>query len=95
MTHPADRERPRRRLLDLFCGRWGWSRAFAARGWECVGVDLVQPHEIPEGCHFWQFDVLTVSEAIYSRDFDAIIGSGGQRKRGKRCHEQRLDSSTR
>lgn len=63
------------RLLDLFCGRWGWSRAFAARGWECVGVDLVQPHEIPEGCQFWQFDVLTVSEAIYSRGFDAIIGS--------------------
>jgi site-specific DNA-cytosine methylase len=28
------------RMLDLFCGRWGWSKAFAARGWECVGVDL-------------------------------------------------------
>jgi len=24
------------RMLDLFCGRWGWSKAFAARGWECV-----------------------------------------------------------
>ena len=34
------------RLLDLFSGRWGWSRAFAARGWECVGVDMVEP---PEG----------------------------------------------
>src|SRR5256885_5237310 len=24
-------------LFRSFCGRWGWSRAFAARGWECVG----------------------------------------------------------
>jgi hypothetical protein len=31
------------RLLDLFCGRLGWSKAFLARGWECVGVDLVEP----------------------------------------------------
>lgn len=46
------------RMLDLFCGRWGWSRAFAARGWECVGVDLVEPPEIPEGCHFLPVDVL-------------------------------------
>ncbi len=46
------------RLLDLFCGRWGWSRAFAARGWECVGVDLARPAEIPEGCKILLFDVL-------------------------------------
>ena len=46
------------RLLDLFCGRWGWSKAFAARGWECVGVDLVEPPEIPKGCHFIQWDIL-------------------------------------
>ena len=41
------------RMLDLFCGRWGWSKAFADRGWECVGVDLVEPPEIPEGCKFF------------------------------------------
>lgn len=46
------------RLLDLFCGRWGWSRAFAERGWECVGVDLVEPPEIPDGCEFFQYDIL-------------------------------------
>lgn len=46
------------RLLDLFCGRWGWSRAFAARGWQCIGVDLSQPEEIPEGCGFIRADVL-------------------------------------
>lgn len=49
------------RLLDLFCGRWGWSRAFAARGWECVGVDLVEPPDppgAPQGFHFRLCDVL-------------------------------------
>ena len=46
------------RLLDLFCGRWGWSKAFAARGWECIGVDLVEPYEIPERCKWFGIDVL-------------------------------------
>lgn len=46
------------RLLDLFSGRWGWSKAFAARGWECVGVDLIEPPEIPLGCFFVQADIL-------------------------------------
>lgn len=46
------------RMLDLFCGRFGWSRAFAARGWECVGVDLVEPPEVPKGCLFVKADVL-------------------------------------
>ena len=27
------------RMLDLFCGRGGWTNAFLERGWECVGVD--------------------------------------------------------
>jgi hypothetical protein len=48
------------RMLDLFCGRFGWSRAFAARGWECVGVDLVEPPEIPQGCTFIRADILQV-----------------------------------
>lgn len=48
------------RVLDLFCGRFGWGRVFAARGWEVVGVDLVQPPEIPQGCHFSLGDVLTL-----------------------------------
>jgi len=48
------------RLLDLFSGRWGWSRAFAARGWHCVGIDLVEPPEIPENCHFIKADILNL-----------------------------------
>lgn len=45
------------RMLDLFCGRWGWSKAFAARGWECIGVDLAIPTEVPKNCEFFQFDI--------------------------------------
>lgn len=48
-------------MLDLFCGRYGWGRAFAERGWEVVGVDLVESPEIPKGCSFAQADVLTIS----------------------------------
>lgn len=55
------------RMLDLFCGRWGWSKAFAARGWECVGVDLTVPPEMPKGCTFVQVDVLLL-DADWVRD---------------------------
>lgn len=46
------------RMLDLCCGRFGWGKAFAARGHEVVGVDLVEPPEVPEGCTFIQADIL-------------------------------------
>ena len=49
------------RMLDLFCGRWGWSKAFAARGWHCVGVDLTAPPDIPANCEFWQDDILNIT----------------------------------
>jgi hypothetical protein len=62
------------RLLDLFCGRWGWSRAFAKRGWECFGVDLTEPPEIPEHCHFQKKNVLDVN-AYQVAGFDFIVAS--------------------
>lgn len=62
-----------RRMLDLFCGRWGWSRAFAARGWECVGVDLIEPSDVPTGCIFVQQDVLGMSRI--PDDFEFICAS--------------------
>jgi hypothetical protein len=68
------------RMLDLFCGRFGWSRAFAARGWECVGVDLVEPPEIPQGCEFVRLDVMEISAwdgIVYSReDIESVDHSG-------------------
>jgi hypothetical protein len=46
------------RMLDLCCGRLGWSKAFLSRGWECVGVDLVTPPSIPAGFTFRCMDIL-------------------------------------
>lgn len=64
------------RVLDLFCGRWGWSRAFAARGWECVGVDLVEPPEVPLGCEFIKGDVLAFfSDWVKWNKFDFVCAS--------------------
>lgn len=47
-------------MLDLFCGRFGWGGAFAERGWEVVGVDLVEPPEMPVGCEFIRADISTL-----------------------------------
>ncbi|MCL4540962.1 MAG: hypothetical protein M1396_01270 [Chloroflexi bacterium] len=65
-------------MLDLFCGRFGWSKAFAARGWECVGVDLVEPLEIPDGCSFVKADVLSIGRIqgwMEGWDFDFVCAS--------------------
>src|SRR5215468_577222 len=62
------------RLLDLFCGRWGWSKAFAARGWECIGIDLVEPPEIPKNCKFWALDILKF-DTVEPMEADFIVAS--------------------
>lgn len=62
-------ERPK--LLDLFCGVGGWSKAFAKRGWHCVGVDIAAlgyPFE------FVQSDVLKLTDDFID-SFDAIVAS--------------------
>lgn len=56
------------RMLDLFCGRGGWTDAFLARGWEVVGVDIVR-HPDYRG-EFIQRDVLEIGvEFVRSFDF--------------------------
>ncbi len=44
-------------LIDICSGRWGLSKAFAVRGWRCIGIDLTPPPEIPDGCEFVQADL--------------------------------------
>lgn len=59
------------RLLDLFCGIGGWSRAFSARGWECTGVDL-------EALGYpWEFKRCDVRDLDLSwiNSFDAVVMS--------------------
>lgn len=46
------------RMLDLFAGRMGWSKAFLARGWDVVAIDLVEPPDIPTGVEFVQGDIM-------------------------------------
>ena len=60
-------------LLDLFCGRFGWSKAFAARGWDCLGIDWVRPDEIPDRCTFMERDILDIT-SICSPSWIALYG---------------------
>jgi hypothetical protein len=66
------------RMLDLFAGRLGWTKAFLARGWECVAVDLVEPPEIPSGVVFLKRNVLEISPNCWllnEKHFDFIFAS--------------------
>lgn len=67
------------RMLDLFCGRLGWSKAFLARGWECVGVDLVEPEESPQNFEFIKANVLHLGFAFGN----LIVDDGDYRSYGK------------
>jgi len=56
-----------KRMLDLFCGRGGWTNAFLDRGWEVVGVDLVR-HPEYRG-EFIEADALEITPE-FARGFD-------------------------
>jgi hypothetical protein len=60
------------RMLDLFCGRGGWTNAFLERGWECVGIDI-NPQPDYRG-EFIQDDVLSVT-AKFVQGFDFACAS--------------------
>ena len=50
------------KLLDLFAGRLGWSRAFLDRGWEVVAYDQNLPDiHIPDGVDYRLQDILTLT----------------------------------
>lgn len=66
------------RMLDLFCGRFGWGKAFAARGWDVVGIDLVDPSETPERCEFWKLDILQLKYSGEFVGFEAPVAWLGQ-----------------
>jgi hypothetical protein len=58
-------------LLDLFCGRGGWTKAFQKRGWRCVGVDI-ENLEYPG--ELIQCSVLELTEGFIN-SFDAVVSS--------------------
>ena len=59
--------------IDLFFGRGGWGRAFAAEGYRVIGFDIEHlPHHgpVPEGCELVLQDVRT----LHGRQFkDAAV----------------------
>ena len=59
------------RLLDLFCGVGGWSKAFMRRGWHCVGVDIL---DLGYPGEFLQCSVLDLTPEFID-SFDAIASS--------------------
>lgn len=62
------------RMIDLCCGRLGWSRAFLDRDWECVGVDIVAPPSIPAGFTF-KLDNILNYQPHHLRHFDFVCVS--------------------
>jgi hypothetical protein len=60
------------KLIDLFCGRGGWTKGFMAAGWDCVGYDLFPQPDYPGT--FVQRDVLTMT-ADDLKDADFITCS--------------------
>jgi hypothetical protein len=68
------------RMLDLFCGQLGWTRAFLEKGWDCVAVDVVKPPELPtaSGFEFVCMDVRQIQKigpAAFIYGFDFICAS--------------------
>jgi hypothetical protein len=61
-----------KRLLDIFCGRGGWSKPFLDREWHCTGVDLKDLQYC--GQQFWQRDALTL-ELDELNKFNLIVCS--------------------
>jgi hypothetical protein len=59
-------------LIDLFCGRGGWTKGFMARGWKCIGYDIKHQPDYP--ATFVQQDVMALTS--YSlKDADFVVCS--------------------
>lgn len=61
------------KVLDLFCGMWGWSIPFIEHGDEVVGIDI-KNYAKPKGAELILQDVRTVDGQLF-KGFDLIIGS--------------------
>jgi hypothetical protein len=59
------------RLLDLFCGRGGWTKAFMRAGWDCVGVDVV---DLCYPGRLYKCSVFEL-ESSFIDSFDGVVSS--------------------
>lgn len=58
-AHKNSNDKPR--MVDLFCGRGGWTKGFQAHGWHCIGIDLYPQPDYP-GEEFIQADIAHLTE---------------------------------
>lgn len=56
----VNKEHPQPVMVDLFCGRGGWTKGFMAHGWRCIGIDLFPQPEYPG--EFIQADIAQLYE---------------------------------
>jgi hypothetical protein len=61
-------------IVDLFCGRGGWTKAFLAAGHEVIGVDIVRQPSYPPAAMFYPADCLTLKGAGFT-GADLIVAS--------------------
>jgi hypothetical protein len=64
-------------LLDVFCGRGGWTKAFQKRGWWCVGVDLCEQtsaEQLEYPGVLMKCNALDLTESFIN-SFDAVASS--------------------
>lgn len=64
-------------MIELFAGRFGWSRGFVAEGFRSIGFDIVHESyhgDVPAGCELVLRDVLTIHGAELS-DAAVIVAS--------------------
>ena len=60
-------------IVDLFCGRGGWTKGFLAAGFEVVGYDIFRHKGYPG--HLIIQDVTTVSGCRWRGKVDLIVAS--------------------
>lgn len=72
MQHTKNGTTPPPILLDLFCGRGGWTNAAILQGWRCVGIDVIN-HGYPGD--FIQAELPLPLDALLSHRPSLIVAS--------------------